>query len=225
MTFSLWKYLVENCQEYQRFELWTVWAVGIFDSHNIFWSTHSSIFIPANHSRLYSTMYKLIIFKQEGPGFESCWSEKHFFAENRKCSSYFHKMQVAAYTPRRCSFLSTILQIGYFDKMFSILPGLEPGIPWFVVRCLIHWATGPLAYSIKFIVCLYTVKKFEEKTFLAATGIDKIKILYSVEIVEKFLRLTRRSCGPMDKASDYESGDSSFESWQDRLRFLYESIL
>ena len=24
-----------------------------------------------------------------------------------------------------------------------ILPGLEPGIPWFVVRCLIHWATGP----------------------------------------------------------------------------------
>ena len=25
----------------------------------------------------------------------------------------------------------------------STLPGLEPGIPWFVVRCLIHWATGP----------------------------------------------------------------------------------
>ena len=25
-----------------------------------------------------------------------------------------------------------------------------------------------------------------------------------------------RSCGPMDKASDYESGDSRFESWQDR---------
>ena len=24
-------------------------------------------------------------------------------------------------------------------------PGLEPGIPWFVVRCLIHWATGPLS--------------------------------------------------------------------------------
>ena len=24
-----------------------------------------------------------------------------------------------------------------------ILPGLEPGIPWFVVRCLIHWATRP----------------------------------------------------------------------------------
>ena len=23
------------------------------------------------------------------------------------------------------------------------------------------------------------------------------------------------SCGPMDKASDYESGDSRFESWQD----------
>ena len=26
-----------------------------------------------------------------------------------------------------------------------------------------------------------------------------------------------RSCGPTDKASDYESGDSNFESWQDRL--------
>ena len=25
----------------------------------------------------------------------------------------------------------------------ATLPGLEPGIPWFVVRCLIHWATGP----------------------------------------------------------------------------------
>ena len=25
-----------------------------------------------------------------------------------------------------------------------------------------------------------------------------------------------RSCGPTDKASDYESGDSRFESWQDR---------
>ena len=24
-----------------------------------------------------------------------------------------------------------------------ILAGLEPAIPWFVVRCLIHWATGP----------------------------------------------------------------------------------
>ena len=26
-----------------------------------------------------------------------------------------------------------------------------------------------------------------------------------------------RSCGPTDKASDYESGDSRFESWQDRI--------
>ena len=28
-------------------------------------------------------------------------------------------------------------------KKYSTLPGLEPGIPWSVVRCLIHWATGP----------------------------------------------------------------------------------
>ena len=30
-----------------------------------------------------------------------------------------------------------------------ILPGLEPGIPWFVVRCLIHWATGPKMFEKK----------------------------------------------------------------------------
>ena len=29
-----------------------------------------------------------------------------------------------------------------FEKVL-ILAGLEPAIPWFVVRCLIHWATGP----------------------------------------------------------------------------------
>ena len=29
-----------------------------------------------------------------------------------------------------------------------ILAGLEPAIPWFVVRCLVHWATGPLILSL-----------------------------------------------------------------------------
>ena len=29
-----------------------------------------------------------------------------------------------------------------------------------------------------------------------------------------------RSCGPTDKASDYESGDSRFESWQGRFFFF-----
>ena len=29
----------------------------------------------------------------------------------------------------------------------SILPGLEPGISWSVVRRLIHWATGPLIWA------------------------------------------------------------------------------
>ena len=28
-----------------------------------------------------------------------------------------------------------------------------------------------------------------------------------------------RPCGPMDKASDYGSGDSRFESWQGRILF------
>ena len=31
-------------------------------------------------------------------------------------------------------------------KMLT-LAGLEPAIPWFVVRCLIHWATGPVAVN------------------------------------------------------------------------------
>ena len=37
----------------------------------------------------------------------------------------------------------------------------------------------------------------------------------------KAAKFTRRwPCGPMDKASDYESGDSRFESWQGRFLFL-----
>ena len=31
----------------------------------------------------------------------------------------------------------------YLSWKVLILAGLEPAIPWFVVRCLIHWATGP----------------------------------------------------------------------------------
>ena len=34
------------------------------------------------------------------------------------------------------------------NKKFVILAGLEPAIPWFVVRCLIRWATGPLLLHI-----------------------------------------------------------------------------
>ena len=36
------------------------------------------------------------------------------------------------------------LDFRFPPKGFLILAGLEPAIPWFVVRCLIHWATGPL---------------------------------------------------------------------------------
>ena len=35
-----------------------------------------------------------------------------------------------------------------FAKKSLILAGLEPAIPWFVVRCLVHWATGPLTLSL-----------------------------------------------------------------------------
>ena len=34
--------------------------------------------------------------------------------------------------------------LGLQKKKISTLAGLEPAIPWFVVRCLIRWATGPL---------------------------------------------------------------------------------
>ena len=35
------------------------------------------------------------------------------------------------------------------------------------------------------------------------------------------LLFRRRPCGPMDKASDYGSGDSRFESWQGRFLFIF----
>ena len=35
------------------------------------------------------------------------------------------------------------------------------------------------------------------------------------------LVLVQRSCGPTDKASDYESGDCRFESCQGQLFFIY----
>ena len=43
-----------------------------------------------------------------------------------------------------------------------------------------------------------------------------------LEGILNFLSLTTLHnwpCGPMDKASDYESGDSRFESWQGRKFF------
>ena len=34
--------------------------------------------------------------------------------------------------------------VSFVRKSFLLtLAGFEPAIPWFVVRCLIHWATGP----------------------------------------------------------------------------------
>ena len=40
----------------------------------------------------------------------------------------------------------------YYIQERSTLPGLEPGIPWFVVRCLNHWGTGLSNY---FQTCSY----------------------------------------------------------------------
>ena len=37
-------------------------------------------------------------------------------------------------------------------------------------------------------------------------------------------RQCKRSCGPMDKASDYESGDCRFESCQDHKLFILQTF-
>ena len=42
-----------------------------------------------------------------------------------------------------CFLVLKIITIKKVENKNTTLPGLEPGIPWFVVRCLIHWATGP----------------------------------------------------------------------------------
>ena len=36
---------------------------------------------------------------------------------------------------------------------------------------------------------------------------------------------TVRSCGPMDKASDYESGDCRFESCQDQIFLILAKVV
>ena len=43
-------------------------------------------------------------------------------------------------------------------KLCATPPGFEPGIPWFVVRCLIHWATGPSWNVCVFIYSLFMVR-------------------------------------------------------------------
>ena len=45
-------------------------------------------------------------------------------------------------------------------------PGFEPGIPWFVVRCLIRWATGPVmlkqdSFSVLFLCCQSNKTRYE----------------------------------------------------------------
>ena len=55
-----------------------------------------------------------------------------------------------------------------------ILPGLEPGIPWFVVRCLIHWATGPKKFEKNKKVSLTkcaNVREIVIKLSFCATGV------------------------------------------------------
>ena len=55
-----------------------------------------------------------------------------------------------------------------------ILAGLEPAIPWFVVRCLIHWATGPHT-----IYSFFPAIAFRRSATRNATYIDGINLMLS----------------------------------------------
>ena len=71
--------------------------------------------------------------------------------KNRKIVNRDFQRQYAPGTCIAFSYGFFVLNMAFsWDSSFvagwsklPILPGLEPGIPWFVVRCLIHWATGP----------------------------------------------------------------------------------
>ena len=46
------------------------------------------------------------------------------------------------------AFCAIIASTDTSAKKSLIQAGLEPAIPWFVVRCLVHWVTGPLTLSL-----------------------------------------------------------------------------
>ena len=75
--------------------------------------------------------------------------------KNRKIVNCDFQRQYAPGTCIAFSYGFFVLNMAFsWDSSFvagwsklPILPGLEPGIPWFVVRCLIHWATGPKKFE------------------------------------------------------------------------------
>ena len=85
-------------------------------------------------------------FKWTHRGLLSCfnfwvWAESALSVEERKIKAF---CAITASTVQWC-----LKSPDIFAKKSLILAGLEPAIPWFVVRCLVHWATGPLTLSLE----------------------------------------------------------------------------
>ena len=53
-----------------------------------------------------------------------------------------------------CSMMLMAWAVFVVEKVL-ILAGLEPAIPWFVVRCLIHWATRPSLVKTLFVLVFF----------------------------------------------------------------------
>ncbi len=65
-----------------------------------------------------------------------------------RCLIHFATGPSASFKSSRISVIlfNEIINTTICNKI-STLPGLEPGIPWFVVRCLSHWATGTIVVA------------------------------------------------------------------------------
>ncbi len=95
----------------------------------------------------------IIICRMRGGGSQEYWIglgwvgeictgiSENYSADNQlnKSCSRAKFLSVASKQWRFCA----IIMVYKVGRKKTTLPGLEPGIPWFVVRCLIHWATGP----------------------------------------------------------------------------------
>ena len=68
-------------------------------------------------------------------------------------------------------------------------------------------------------------KRIEEYEKVAQVKLDAYSTTGSHNYCLQFDSLRGRPRGPTDKASDYESGDSRFESWRGRFLFLYKKAI
>ena len=70
-------------------------------------------------------------------------------------------------------------------------------------------------------------KKLSKPELIAVSELNYLKLIWNLKQFNEYILAHSFSTwprGPMDKASDYESGDSRFESWRGRS-FLDETLL